>query len=275
VIALLERTGGTAMVSFLRQVGITAAAVCVGLGIAERATASPITFNYVTGSEKVTGTRNTPQYTDSGTTYGPFGWNFSYTRSFDGTKLTKNVEISFLFDADLGYTDPQRMAFIAAAEAGVEGIWNNRFKIEDSAAGSSFPLGIDLTTTGPFNQTVMIHKGSGTPNMPFDMTNWFVDESTASALAHEFGHMLGLFDEYIGGAVNQYPNPTLTATGLMGLGALNANPEMFSRYYQQYLDYMNTLNPGQNFRLQAIPEPPTWILIVIGAGAVGVFRRYE
>lgn len=126
---------------------------------------------------------------------------------------------------------------------------------------------MDVTTTGPFDQTVTVHKGDGRA----DMTNWY-ETDTASINAHEFGHMLGLFDEYIGGAVDQYPNPTLSNDGLMGLGALNPNPVMYERYYQQYLDYMRQLNPTGNFALRT-PEPASWLLMAVGLACVGARGR--
>src|SRR6266446_6772465 len=92
---------------------------------------------YTTGSENVSGSRATPRYGDASLLdnagnpgpFGPFGWNFSYTRSFDGTKLVKDVEIDFVFDAALGFTPAQKAAYRTAAETNVEGVWNNKFQI--------------------------------------------------------------------------------------------------------------------------------------------------
>jgi hypothetical protein len=217
----------------------------------------------ITGSQDVMGHRATDAYTVNGTTYGPYGWDYSYTRMFDGTKLSKHLEINFVFDADSGLNAAQQAAYKANAVANIQAIWNNRFVITDTTTGVSYPIFLDPTTTGPtFNQTVAVHKAQA--NEREDMLNWYAD-SAAVTMAHEFGHMLGLFDEYIGGAVDQYPNPTLTDTGLMGLGALTANPAMFPRYYQQFLDYMNSLNgPGtatsHTFQLVPVPEPSTFYL---------------
>jgi hypothetical protein len=139
----------------------------------------------------------------------------------------------------------------------------------DSADGSTFPLRLDVTTTGPeFNQQVTVNAGSGRANM----INWFVTDS-ASVNAHETGHMLGLFDEYIGGAVDRYPNPTLTATGLMGLGALSADPEMLPRYYGQYVDFVSSLNPDHAFALSEVPEPATLVMLSVGLAVVVMATR--
>lgn len=209
---------------------------------------------YTIGSEDITGHR----------TSGAFGWDFSYTRSFDGTKFTKHVEIDFLFDGDLGFDDAAKVAWKTGIEANIEAKWNNKFSILDRANGNLFPLTVDVTTGGPFNQTVNVHKAPATGFGPTDMLNWYTNDlaATNSRVAHEFGHMLGLFDEYNGGAVDP-ANPILSNDGIMGLGANLANPVMYPRYYQQYLDYMNNLNTG-NFQL--VPEPSSTLLFLLGGG---------
>ncbi len=247
--------------SRLRLSGLTFLAIYV------LASAVPASAQLTTGSEVRNGARATAAYTDNGTTYGPYGWNYKYVRGFDGTKLYKDVQIDFVFDAGLNYTAADKTAYQAAAKAGVEGVWNNKFVITDTATNTSYPITVNLTTAGPFDQTVQVHAGTGRD----DMLNWYTG-STSVANAHEFGHMLSLYDEYIGGAVNQYPNPQLSPDGLMGLGALTAGPAMYPRYYQQYLDYMNTLNAGQSFILVPTPEPGTYAFLVSGIGAGLVFR---
>lgn len=239
-IMLLNRTGN--------RFFLAAVMVAVGLIWSSWALA------YTIGLEKVTGHRIS----------GVFEWDFKYTRSFDGTKFTKHLEIDFLFDADLGYDDAAKVAWRAGIEANIEEKWNNKFFIEDRANGNLFPLTVDVTTGGPFDQTVSVHKAPAVGFGPTDMLNWYTNDlaATNSRVAHEFGHMLGLFDEYNGGALDP-ASPILSNNGIMGLGANLANPVMYPRYYQQYLDYMNNLNKG-NFQLKAIPEPSSLLLILLG-----------
>ncbi len=215
--------------------------------------------HYVNGSQNVNGNRSTAQYTDDGTTYGPYGWNYSYTRKFDGTSITKDIEIDFVFDEDLGYTDEeQKIAYRQQVEQQIEGMWNNKFVVTDGT--NTFPCVLDITTTGPFNQTVRVSAGDGRA----DMTHWYVQNS-ASIVAHEVGHMMGLFDEYIGGAVDQYPNPTLSEDGIMGNGVLLANPTFYPRYFQQYADYMTQINghPPHSFTVVAVPEPAGIVAVLL------------
>lgn len=230
-----------------------------------------------TGSENITGSRSTPQYGDADLKdnagnkgpFGPYGWDYSYTRSFDGTKLVKDIQIKFNFDADLKYDADQKAGYISKVISGVEGIWDNKYSIKDVATGKLYPILVEITTAGPFNQTVQVHDGAGRSNM----LNWYVGDASP-VNAHEVGHMMGLYDEYIGGAVDKYPNPTLSNDGVMGLGALNANPVMYARYYQQYYDFMKKLNPDGNFILLAVPEPSAVAMLCLGLALVmGVYAR--
>ncbi|MEQ9409040.1 MAG: PEP-CTERM sorting domain-containing protein [Fuerstiella sp.] len=250
--------------------GFTRSAACL---FAVLTMLHPLAAGLITGSQNVSGNRSTPAYTHNGTTYGPFGWNYSYTRSFDGTVVKKHLEINFMFDDALNYTDAQKAAYRAAAEANIEGIWNNKFNVKDNNTNKTYAAVVDVTTTGPYNQTVEVKATKALADPPYNMTNWYVDQDTAAFQAHEFGHMLGLFDEYIGGAVNQYPNPLLSNDGLMGLGALNASPKMYARYYQQFADYVKELNPSGSFSMVPVPEPSSVILLALGFGGLVVLRR--
>jgi hypothetical protein len=201
---------------------------------------------YVTGTYGVGGTRSTPQYTgQDGSTYGPYSWTYQYRRTFDGASVVKELEISFLFEPSLGWDEAQKQAFRTAAEANIEGIWNNRFFIQDTATGALFPLAVDVTLGGPFDQRVYVFPGNGRGNM----TNWYAGwTNPGPTQAHEFGHMLSLFDEYDGGALDP-SNPIISFDGLMGWGANLPNPVMYARYYQQYADFITQLNPSRTFSL--------------------------
>ncbi len=86
------------------------------------------------------------------------------------------------------------------------------------------------------------------------MENWHLGDS-GMVSAHEFGHMLGLFDEYWGGAVDDTVNPLLDSGALMG--SVSQDAKMRDRYYQQYLDFVKELNPNPQygFQLSEVPEP--------------------
>jgi len=264
------------MVTPLRS-RVLAVSAFLWIGFVDIYPAVSVPLSYNTGFEYVTSALFTPQYTPNAfpfdtETYGPFGSQANYKQSFDGTALTKEVDLGFVFGP--GFSEGQKSAFRAAAVTGIESVWNNKFLITDTVNNRAFPLTVAVRTAGPvFDQSVTVHSGSGRA----DVHNWYAGSATSQIIAHEFGHMIGLYDEYIGGSVDKYPNPTLSNTGIMGLGANSENPEMHPRYYQSYLDFMNTLNPDGNFILTTVAaaEPSTLFLVVSGITGLLLSRRLE
>jgi hypothetical protein len=220
---------------------------------------------YNTGSETIAEIKTAPQYTHEGQTYGPFEWFSSYTQKFDGTSVTKHVGLNFVFSPQ-EFTPAQQSAFQTAAKSDIEGIWNNKVVIVDASNSRTIPLRVDVTTTGPiFHQTVKVAADAGRSNNSI----WYAGSLSPGVKAHEFGHYLGLYDEYIGGGLAKYPSPVPTS-GLMGNGALDQSPRMSLTYYQTYLDFMSALNPGYRFALNFVtvaPEPSTLLLFLSGIGA--------
>ena len=227
---------------------------------------SPAHADMVTGSRDVSGSGYTPSYAHDGNIYGPYGWDFSHTISFDGSKVEKDAQIEFTFDPNTAMTPEEQTSWKNNVEAAIEGQWNDRYLIRDNDTGSTYPLRVDVTYDDPFDQTVTVWKDGEGPGT--NMLNWHVGDS-GLCNSHEFGHMLGLYDEWWGGAVNPIPNPLIDDYSLMG--SITGNPTMPSRYYQQFLDYVQELNPDSNLVL--IPEPVVLTLLAIGGLALLRRRR--
>ena len=141
-----------------------------------------------------------------------------------------------------------------AVEANIENQWNNKYKIKGSD-GKTYGAQVDVTFDGPFNQTVKVDPGeNGVDGKRSSINLWHWGDG-AGINAHEFGHMLGLFDEYTGGWLDPSQSPPLIDDkALMGRGCLGKNPTMPERYYTQFSDYLHKLNDGYTFTLVTIPR---------------------
>jgi hypothetical protein len=184
-----------------------------------------------------------------------FAWDYLYTVSFDAVLgLTVDEQINFIAGNGVSAND------LAAAKqrwiAGIENAWNNQFDLlKDDLY--SFPIHFDITDSGPFDQNVLVNTGNGRA----DLTHWYLDNSGLVA-GHEFGHMLGLFDEYIGGATD--PENPIISEDLMG--SVDPGAGVVAEYYQQFADWMDENDPyGESWTLQKVPEPSSLILLGIGA----------
>ena len=246
------------------------ALVIASVGWASPWLTAPVTASLITGSQLVSDTRSSPAYSANNHNYAAVSWGFTYTSTFDGTGLHNDTQVLFFFDDNLNFSPAQQTAFIDARKVDVANQWNNKFVILDNATQSSYPITVELGTVGPPSQGITVHLGF--PGDASDLNNWYSDDEHG-VFAHETGHLLGLFDEYLGGAVDQFPNPTLTDVGLMGLGARQPHPVMFSRYYQPFLADMQRLNPGGSFSLLEVPEPATWLLLALGMMVLSAMRR--
>ena len=194
----------------------TVASLCFAAAIvAVSVTPKPARGDLTPGTQDMNFDRSTPAYTIPGnaTVYGPYGWNANYTRGFDGGLFEKDIQINFKFDANIPNlgTQAQQTAWVNTAITGLEAIWDNKYEIHDNQTGQNYPIIVNVTTQGPFNQIVQVSAGPGRS----DMTHWYSD-NTASVDAHEVGHMMGLYDEYKGGAIDPVG---ITA------GNNNGNPE--------------------------------------------------
>ena len=100
------------------------------------------------------------------------------------------------------------------------------------------------------------------------MTLWDTAD-TGQVAAHEYGHMVGNYDEYSGGATDP-SNPIIDSSSLMGSTSPAAVP--YARHYEPVLDWLESQYPSAVLDLVAVPEPATLGLVLMGALAM-ITRR--
>ncbi len=125
-----------------------------------------------------------------------FAWSYGYDIKVEENKLVVRVAINLV--PARGVTRLELDRVMPKWKKGIERIWSNKFALETST-GTLYPILIKVSfNSAKFHHNVIVRPGSGRA----DELNWNIMDSPGLA-AHEFGHMLGLFDEYKGGAVRK------------------------------------------------------------------------
>lgn len=237
--------------------------------------------------------------------------NSEYALSFDGTAFIASFDLGF-YGADPG------AALINTWTMGIEDTWSNKYYIHDGNA--SYPLFIDanLSFNNPeadFQIEVRNELADMTGNWPelrVSGNRWFThlgaygpdfkipysngqDYMQADLAAHEFGHWLGIDDEYYGSSkcINTMPDYDL---GVMGCwmelidGSFDLAPAR-PRYFASFLSDISSItdrsvfgfmpivpsfdHTGETFGTGAsdvvsrsVPEPNSLFLVAIGFAAL-------
>lgn len=145
---------------------------------------------------------------------GGYSWYVHYDLSFDGSAFTITSKINLTGD-DAG-------ALVSTWEKGIETLWSNKFCLSDGASAYAIKVDVQFTDVNA-DYDVAVHNSYGA----CDLLNWYTDTAWGpdyqdELAAHEFGHMIGMFDEYAGGAT--WNGQTANGTIMSDLGsALSAN----------------------------------------------------
>lgn len=159
--------------------------------------------------------------------WGNFRWTTSYDISFVDQDLLIDVDV-YLRGADPG------SALRDFWEEGIESIWSNAFDLSDGTYFYDTVFNVDwLNTSVGADHTVNVIEGNGNVNL----TQWYTGRPSGYSYsrqgviaAHEFGHMIGLFDEYRGGALN--PDGLIRNKSIMGQNLSSPQIDHFDAFLE-------------------------------------------
>lgn len=192
---------------------------------------------------------------------------------FDDTACTLNYDQNWFYQFPSSMNAAQQTAYMAAAESQVEGVWSHRHRLKpDSPSCPCHAAGVDVNVDlHNFNEARNDRHGydvnveqsatSGFTNQPLRTvtladthdTPVNLGATTQQRIAHEFGHTLGITDEYIGWAAMGFGHSDTTSI-------MHSGDDVRPRHYQPFADLISNQIEGcqyhpEGFSSRALVNP--------------------
>ncbi len=176
-------------------------------------------------------------------------YELDYKYDIGFSNLEMNIELR-LYQRNI---DPDS-SLAQSWKAAIENIWDKKFDIIDR----DFHYHINSTVVFYSQLTSAVHS----------QVDWSASDSTRD-IAHDVGHLIGLYDEYDGGLLVNPENPVYDDTSIMS----DIGDNVYDRHYQAFLDWVKPHADGRRLFLAeydpdwvnpTIPEPATVFLFGLG-----------
>ena len=172
-----------------------------------------------------------------------FGWYAKYDIAFTDQAL--RIYSNIYLQPISGVTSQQLDALKPGWEVGIESRWSDQYQILH-ANHYLYDILFDVTFVDTWNPTLDHHYVRVRPGPQRSNLGFWDTEDTQRVVAHEYGHSIGNYDEYIGGALDPV-NPLIDTTSLMGGTADTV--VTYARHYQPVLSWLTGSYPQETLNL--------------------------
>jgi hypothetical protein len=173
-----------------------------------------------------------------------YSWRYGYSVELKEGLLLVDVDVNLIPMGSVSGFDVERVR--PGWEACVEQVWSRQFALETSH-GHSYPIIIDMrfTVSSPFHK-VLVRPGGGGD----DALNWKI-WSDPELIAHEFGHLLGVYDEYKSGGTD----PEGAKEDKTSIMTLNPTPQCrtYARHYLRFRDWFVARTGMRDVAIKPMP----------------------